>query len=219
MPDFAMPDISTAVEGAKSLRGPMKYLHASTRLRKLLQDSRFSSLACSPQEAFTYTPHLAMGTILLASYQASLPASLRREQGHHRGDSGRQSVRIYSRDYVRGALQCQQGLIDRLAAGFRPLRPQGCGGQILLQRPAFFAFRGHPRKPVGALRSHRFQAGRRRVQHGYRISQRRSRCFGDSAPCSQGPCPQRSALLQWMPQLQGFFRGRCYVLGHPLGRG
>ena len=83
------------------------------------------------------TMHSCKVTLLAAARQLDGSEEHRADQGHHRRDSHQQSVRLYSRDDVWGALKCQGTLLRALADGWRPLSAQARGAQRPLQEPEF----------------------------------------------------------------------------------
>ena len=86
----------------------------------------------TPSQASHYTLHGLKATVLSWARQLDVREDLRGDQGHHRASSGRTAVALYSRDDVWGALRCQDAVLNAVHAGFRPLAPQGRGGQIPL---------------------------------------------------------------------------------------
>ena len=122
-PDFLLPHCMIDVRG-KACRvghGPMNYGLALLLMRRSL-------LGCIGPSSSSYSLHSLKTTVLSWARQCCLSEENRAEQGHHRPPSGRQSVRLYSRDDVWGALRVQQTIVSRLREGWRPLTPLARGG-------------------------------------------------------------------------------------------
>jgi hypothetical protein len=139
--DFLLPDMmldpNLGWSTARLLLRPMPYVKAMSFLRWLLQAPWMQTARCNAQLARQYTLHSLKVTMLSVSRQLDLDEAARAEQGHHRSHPGRQSVRLYSRDDVFGAIRLQKQVVEALAGGFRPLRAQSRGSQAPVQEPEF----------------------------------------------------------------------------------
>ena len=83
--------------------------------------------------------HSCKTTLLSWAQQLQLPLEQRQLQGHHRSQLNG-SVALYSRNDTLPALILQYTIAQRIAEGFRPLRPLLRGG---LLRFLIFRFRCH----------------------------------------------------------------------------
>ena len=106
---------------------PLQAMSYATALRWLRHFLSFPWLSAPPFLPITnYTLHSLKGTFL--SFALELPEiseADRASQGHHRGNS----VVLYSRDDVLGALRLQQQIKLAVLANWRPRTPQHRGGQ------------------------------------------------------------------------------------------
>lgn len=93
----------------------------------------WANLGCRPLRVRcllrSHTPCISKPLALLGPTSAILRKGLRRDFAHHRLSGGFGSVRLYSRDDVWGALEAQRQIIENATASWRPLTPQGHGGQ------------------------------------------------------------------------------------------
>ena len=81
------------------------------------------------EKAASYTIRGCKATSLSWACQLNVPEGNRGAQGHHRGAAARNSVRLYGRDDVSGALFCQKTILDKLHSGWRPHTAIGRGEQ------------------------------------------------------------------------------------------
>ena len=109
------------------MRRPMPYASALNGLRAALRNLTGGSAPTAVPLWRTYSLHGAKATMLSWARQLAAPEDMRREQGHHKVDGGKSSVRLYSRDDVWGPLRLQVGVVQALHSGWRPLSPQARG--------------------------------------------------------------------------------------------
>ena len=137
-PDFLLPDITSLAGRQRTLLRPMSYAKCLTLFRGLLKSGLDMATATIPADRIAnITMHSCKVTLLAAARQLDVSEEHRADQGHHQRDSHQQSVRLYSRDDVWGALKCQGTLLRALADGWRPLSAQARGAQRPLQEPEF----------------------------------------------------------------------------------
>ena len=136
--DFLLPDMQSTIKGTTEvitiLCRPMPYVKALTRFRRMLQAPWMGAHRMTATEAHAYGLHLKV-TLLSWARQLDISEGDRGEQGHHRADSSRASVRLYSRDDVWGQIRLQRALITSAGDGWRPMRAQGRGGQLPAHEP------------------------------------------------------------------------------------
>ena len=127
--DFLIPDVLPGRSPAEGilLRRPMPYASALNGLRAALRNLTGGSASSAVPLWRTYSLHGAKATMLSWARQLAAPEDMRREQGHHKVDGGKSSVRLYSRDDVWGPLRLQVGVVQALHSGWRPLSPQARG--------------------------------------------------------------------------------------------
>ena len=116
---------------------PMSYASALQHLRKFIHAPWRTLDSPIKHLSLNYSLHSLKVTFLSWSNQLAekiLP-ELRMLQGHHRS-SAHQSMRLYSRDDVLGALRCQTILRNELLRGWRPMIPLHRGGQLPMVEPA-----------------------------------------------------------------------------------
>ena len=134
--DFCLPDILPRDfhSPEELLARPMPYCVALSKFRSTLQESWMGDARMNAQQARQYSLHIKSTTLSWAS-QLDIPEPHREAQGHHRSHGGRKSVRIYSRDDVYPALLCQEEIIHRVRAGWRPMAAQQRGAAPPLPEP------------------------------------------------------------------------------------
>ena len=124
IPDFLFAEVSADF----ALLEPMSYARALSTLRSFICNTM--STRFSAEQIRSYTPHSAKCTLLSWGSQLSASPEQRALQGHH---IYHQSVQLYSRDDVFGAMQLQSAIAIQLRSGWRPVVPQHRGGQPPLQ--------------------------------------------------------------------------------------
>ena len=130
--DF-LPAITSGSPLRPTLSRPLKRDLALPRLLQAIQDFWRSHDPMSPvPSASLYGMHSCKSTLLAWGRQLSLPASLRRIQGHHRLSSAQQSVELYGRDDAIPMLEFQKLVVQHIRSGFRPLQPMSRGASAPL---------------------------------------------------------------------------------------
>ena len=132
-PDFLLPDCSdTAVNPAYI---PMSYAKALSFLRAWIHAPWQSGLSPLHDLELNYTIHGLKATFLSWGPQlhGKVSDDQRLQQGHHQDP--RQSLRLYGRDSVWGALAFQKQVVLEVQQGFRPQIAQHRGGQAPLKEP------------------------------------------------------------------------------------
>lgn len=132
-PDFLLPDCSdTAVNPAYI---PMSYAKALNFLRAWIHAPWRSGRSPLHDLELNYTIHGLKATFLSWGPQlhGKVSDDQRLQQGHHQDP--RQSLRLYGRDSVWGALAFQKQVVFEAQQGFRPQIAQHRGGQAPLKEP------------------------------------------------------------------------------------
>ena len=130
-PDFLLPDCSFHAPDFI----PMSYPKALQFLRIWLHAPWCSSPSPMHKLELNYTMHSLKATFLSWGPQlhGKVSDDQRLQQGHH--SDPRQSLRLYGRDSVWGALSFQRQVIQEVHQGFRPKIAQHRGGQTPLTEP------------------------------------------------------------------------------------
>eukprot|EP00438_Fugacium_kawagutii_P025668 Skav205813 [mRNA] locus=scaffold307:416060:417427:+ [translate_table: standard] len=147
--DFLLPDFHNdqviyplvPMEYASALYYIRKYVSCPWQKSRVLDDL-----------ALNYTVHSLKATMLAWGPQIASHTSKeqRLQQGHHADPQN--SLEVYSRDHVWGALQFQQQVLTHVRRGWRPHIAQHRGAQQPLQEPSvhlekfsqWFQFTSHP---------------------------------------------------------------------------
>ena len=114
---------------------PISYAEALFFVRRMLTLPWKANPIILQQHVKSYTVHGLKSTLLSWSVQLQLLEDQRRLQGHHKASQA--SVRLYSRDDVRGSLELQKAIIHAVQQGFKPVTPLSGGGQAPIEEPHF----------------------------------------------------------------------------------
>ena len=131
--DFMIPGCD--IDGARIPIQPISYAEALFFVRRMLTLPWKANPIVLQQHVKSYTVHGLKSTLLSWSVQLQLPEDQRRLQGHHKASQA--SVRLYSRDDVRGSLELQKAVIHAVQQGFKPVTPLSRGGQAPIEEPDF----------------------------------------------------------------------------------
>ena len=132
-PDFLLPDCSNTEVNPAYI--PMSYAKALSFLRVWIHAPWRSGESPLHALELNYTIHGLKATFLSWGPQLHDKVSddQRLQQGHHQDP--RQSLRLYGRDSVWGALTFQKQIVKEVQNGFRPQIAQHRGGQAPLKEP------------------------------------------------------------------------------------
>ena len=98
--DNLVPHVVCYEKRPTTVATPMSFNTSTSFLRRSLQSPQMQSVQMSPELSRQYTLHSLKATMLSISKQVDVPEHHRAEQGHHRQQGGRASVRLHSRDDV-----------------------------------------------------------------------------------------------------------------------
>ena len=142
--DFLLTEVGTDLEKPLFLK-PMARDRGLQLLRYWLCRCHEShQVKAQPSDFHLLGTHSCKTTLLCWAQQLQLPLEQRQLQGHHRSALNG-SVALYSRNDTIPALLLQSTVAQRIAEGFRPLRPMLRGGQPSLPD---FAIQLPPWKPL-----------------------------------------------------------------------
>lgn len=145
--DFLLTEIGTDIN--KPLF--MQPLHQDPGLHllryRLCKCDESHGVPAKPEDFHLLGTHSCKTTLLCWAQKLQLPLEQRQLQGHHRS-SVNGSVALYSRNDTLPALMLQRHIAQRVAEGFRPLRPMLRGGAPALPD---FAVQVPPWRPLPFL--------------------------------------------------------------------
>ena len=125
--DFLLTEVGTDVNRPLFLR-PMPRDRGLQLLRYwMCQCHEAHGVEAKPEDFHLLGTHSCKTTLLCWSQQLQVPLEQRQLQGHHRS-AVNGSVALYSRNDTLPALMLQCTVAQRIAEGFRPLRPMLRGG-------------------------------------------------------------------------------------------
>ena len=132
--DFLILDMITSESGdPEPFASPMPFWRAQGYLRHLLQSPKMGMAAHSPLQARSLSLHSCKRSLLAVARQLDVKEAHWEDQGHHKRNTGRTSLRVYSQDEIFGALALQREIRDATVGGWTPLIALGRGSQIPLK--------------------------------------------------------------------------------------
>ena len=100
--DYLVPQVVYYDKRPAMVATPMRFSTATTFLRRVPQAPQMQNARMTPEQAPQSTLHSLKATMLSIAKRIDVPEHHRAEQGHRRQYGGRASVRLDSRDDVRG---------------------------------------------------------------------------------------------------------------------